>query len=177
MKNLKTFAVSASSAILLLAGGNALAQTGNFGAVTVANCTAATVPIISSDVTVQSSKNVSGAYACRIGDATATPATVNRVGLGTCHSAGMAKARSVTCTRTTDGAPTPTYTYTPTKCTAANFDGTSLSAKAGADGQVQVSGVTIFTTSTSGGSIGTDGMGNVVCAAAGVLAQVEAAYP
>jgi hypothetical protein len=137
----------------------------NGNKVTVALCTIGGVPILSTDVTVNFSKNVTGGYQCRVADATA--GTVNRVMLGTCHTGGTSKSRQVTCTRTSDGADPPVYSYSPATCSASNF---SVPATPTA---VPVNGGAYYTTSTAGGVIGEDGL-ETVCTGAALSGKVEA---
>lgn len=163
----------------LVAGFSALALNSSVHAVPLSSGTPVTVAlcsVLSADVTVNLSKNVAAGYVCRVANAAATPPTLNRVGIGACNTGGTAKSRDVACSRLSDGGTPPTFTYTPATCSASNFDpATGIVLAVG--GTVPVTGSAIYTTSTSGGVIGENGMATAACTGAGISPLVEAAYP
>lgn len=170
MRKIKTISFALMAGLAVMSTGASAVILSNGAAVTVADCTINQVPILTTNVTVNLSKNVAAGYQCRLADS--TTGTVNRVLLGTCHSGGTAKSRTVTCGRTQTGMQpdgvTPIYTYAPSTCTEANF------ANPASPTGVPVSGSTLYTTSTAGGQIGEDGMATTACNDAGVSGMVEA---
>lgn len=171
MKVLSRFLAGAVCSIGLVVSAQAV-ELPNGQPVSTTDC-----PQLNTGVTVNLSKNVNAGYVCRAADATQTPPTVNRVGLGTCHTGGTAKSRMVTCSRTSDGGDPPAYTYTPAACTDSNFDANTGQPLAGDPGKVPVTGLTMYSTSTAGGAIGEDGMAATACDGPGISGLVEAAFP
>lgn len=170
MRKIKTMSFALMAGLAVMSSGANAVELQNGVAVTVAACTISSVPILTTNVTVNLSKNVAAGYQCRLADATL--GTVNRVVLGTCHSGGTAKARTVTCGRTQTGMQadgvTPIYTYSPSTCTDGNF------ADPAAPTGMPVTGSAMYTSSTAGGAIGEDGMATTACNGTGISGLVEA---
>jgi hypothetical protein len=158
-------AVAVAVGALMLSSGAQAVVISNGTAIAVNTCVDATNVILTAPVTINLSKSVSAGYICRLANAAAATPTVNRVGIGACHTGGTAKARAVPCTG--DGASTP---FSPASCTAADVAAVPVVTK-------QVSGVSIFYASTAGGVISEDGMATTACNAGGVSGLVEAQFP
>lgn len=169
-------AVAAAFALALSSGAHAQINTplALGSSVTTTDC-----PVLQSGITTSLSTKVAGAFVCRAADAVV--GTINRVGLGTCHPGGSAKSRLVGCTFENNGATPPVITYTPTTCGVGNFDtdanGLPTTAKTGDAGKGLVSGLTLFSGTTTGGSVGEEGMASTACDAAGVKNLVGVAFP
>lgn len=140
------------------------------GSITTTQC-----PVLQSGITTGLTQKVSGAFVCRTADATA--GTIHRVGMGTCHPGGSAKARTVTCsivTPASDGPPAVAAVYS-TNCSASNFD-SSGTVLTGSAGQAQVSGIAMFGGTTLGGTVAQIGMASNACDSSGIMTLVGQNY-
>ena len=141
-------------------------------AVTTTDC-----PQLNQAITVGTSTKVVGAYVCRAADAVA--GVLNRVGVGTCHPGGTAKARNVTCSKSGTVAGGD-IAYFPTTCGIGNFavDGAGEpgSVLPGTAGEGAISGLTMFSGTTTGGSIGELGMASTVCDSASLPGLVGSTF-
>lgn len=166
-----------SCAVTMMLSASAFAADGTAasmgGTITSADCSP-----LASDVTVNLSKDVQGAYICRPASVVGAASMPARVGVGSCHKSGTTKARLVTCTAQADPATAGAFLYTPTTCTAGNFEADGTTAKADAAGKVEMKGQSMFTAASFGGKVAAEDMGTSVCDnAATVGGLIATKYP